>query len=102
MAKKVNLLTSLTPVLINILEKEIIKQALIKLVGSTVGFKAWLVKFAIEEIIIDEVVVPGVEYAERKLILFYDKKKGQYAYKELEEAANQGDIDRWRAAARRM
>lgn len=102
MVKKVSLFDKLTPALVNILEKEITKALLIKLIGQTVGFKAWLLKFAIEEIIIDEIIEPGVEYVERKVILFYDKVKGHYVYKELEESASNGDLDAWRAAARRM
>lgn len=90
------------PALINALEKEIVKQALIKLVGSTVGFKAWLVKFVVEEIVIDEVLVPAIEYGERKLTLIYDKAQGRYVYKKLEEAADNIDVDEWRAAAHRM
>lgn len=102
MAKKVNALDSIMPVLINILEKEIIKQALIRIVGSTVGFKAWLVKFVIEEVVIDEVLVPAIEYGERKLTLIYDKAQGRYVYKKLEKAADNIDIDEWRDAASRM
>lgn len=104
MVKKVSqtIFDRLVPALVNILEKEITKALLIKIVGSTVGFKAWLVKFVIEEVVIDEIIEPGVEYGERKVILFFDKVKGHYVYKNLEEAASNGDLAAWRAAARRM
>lgn len=100
--KKNNLFDKLVPALVNILEKEITKAVLMKVVGSTVGFKAWLVKFVIEEVVIDEIVEPGIEYGERKVILFYDKIKGRYVYKSLEDATNSDDLLAWRRAARRM
>lgn len=100
--KKPSFFDKFVPALINILEREIVKAVLIKVVGSTVGFKAWLIKFVIEEVVIDEIIIPGVDYGERKLILFFDKAEGRYVYKKLEEASASGNVDDWRAAARRM
>ena len=100
--QKLNILDRLMPALVSILEKELTRALLIKIVGSTTGFKAWLAKFVIEEVLIDEVIVPGLEYGERKLILIYDKANGHYVYKKLEEAADNGNLNEWRNAAREL
>lgn len=72
-----------------------VKLALIKLIGTTVGFKAWLIKFVLENLI-DEVGIPVVNAGVVEVKYYFDKKDGTKVAIKIEKARSgddQGDYD---------
>lgn len=78
--------------LINFLKGAAVKYALKKLLGSAVmgGFRAWLVKFIVEELF-EYVAEPIIKLAVRKSLLVYDKGIGKIRIKRIEKAKEEGD-----------
>tara|TARA_R110002012_G_scaffold168596_1_gene332135 strand:- start:3505 stop:3819 length:315 start_codon:yes stop_codon:yes gene_type:complete len=68
-----------------------VKLALKKILGSAVagGFKAWLIKFAVEELV-DEVGIPVVNAGIVEVKFYFDKKNGEKVSIKIEKARESG------------
>tara|TARA_Y100000296_G_C5180060_1_gene263671 strand:- start:10543 stop:10845 length:303 start_codon:yes stop_codon:yes gene_type:complete len=87
-----DLLEKLKELFLKHLKGELVKLALKKLLGSATagGIKGWLIKTTVEYLY-DEFFVPLFLYAERKGLLYWDRRQGKIAYRRLEEAKDEHD-----------
>lgn len=88
-------MSKLLDLIIEQLKGAAIKAALVHLVKTSVGFRAWIVKFLVEELF-EEVIEPAIKMSFRKMKYEYDRKEGEILVKKIQEAReneNQTDYD---------
>lgn len=78
--------------ILSVLKTKAVELALSKIVGATVGFKAWLVKFVIKYAF-DQLAEPVIELALRKGQLVIDKTNGKIIYLKVKKAKQDGNKD---------
>lgn len=69
-----------------------IKAALVHLIKTSVGIKAWIVKFLIEELF-EEIVEPLTKLALRKVKYEYRKHEGEVIIEKIKEARENKNED---------
>lgn len=72
------------------LKGEAVKRALVALIGSSAGFKAWVLSFLLD-FAFDRVVVPLINLLIDKGQLLYDIQKGRLVVKKYKKAKEDGD-----------
>ena len=82
----------LTNTLLNILQDRVVKSALSRLIGTTAGFKAWVLKFVLDEFY-DDIAEPVMKLAIRKGLKAYDVSKGGYYNAKFYKARDKKDWD---------
>ena len=90
MAKKVR------DLLLSILEKEAVKLALKKLLGSATsgGVRAWFIKFIIKNIVFDKAVEPITKAAFIEMNYYYSRHEGRKLIRELKESEDAEEYSR--------
>jgi len=78
--------------ILSVLKTKAVELALSKIVGATVGFRAWVVKFAVKYLF-DELAEPVIELAMRKGQLVIDKTSGKIIYLKTMKAKQDGKKD---------
>jgi len=79
-------------IVLDILKGQAVKLALIKLIGTTVGFKAWLVRFVLENFI-EEIGEPVVRAGIVEIKYYFNKKNGEKVAIKIEKARSGDDQD---------
>lgn len=88
-------MSKLLDLIIEQLKGAAVKAALVKLVKTSVGFRAWIIKILVEELF-EEVIEPAIKMSFRRLKYEYDRKEGEIIVKKIDEArqnGNQADYD---------
>jgi hypothetical protein len=62
--------------------------------GAAVGFKAWLIKFVVEELI-EEVGIPIINALQVETLYTYDRLTGKVMAKKLNQARRDGDAQEY-------
>lgn len=95
--KSKSILDDVWKVILEQLKGQAIELVLVKLIGTTVGFKAWLIKFVLENFI-DEIGEPVVKAGIVEVKYYFDKKDGTKVSIKIEKARNSGDQDSYDSA----
>lgn len=66
--------------------------------GAGAGFKAWLIKFVVEELI-EEVGIPIINALQVETLYSYDRMTGKVMAKKLNRAREDGDAQNYNDAA---
>ena len=77
---------------VSILKSKIVKMAVVRLIGVSAGFKAWVLSMVLKYIF-DLVAVPIINLAIRKGMLVYDTARGKIIVKKLKKAKEDGNED---------
>lgn len=90
----------LKPKLIEHLKGKAVKLALKTFLksGAGVGFKAWLIKFIVEELI-EEVAIPVINALQVEVVYIYNRETGKVMAKKLNQAREDGDAEAYDNAA---
>ena len=88
-------LKQLLPFLLNFLQSEAIKASLKLLFKSVIpsGFKLWLVKYVVKEILFDKAITPAVKRIFLEIGYSFDVLEGHILIKRLNNAENQQEYD---------
>ena len=75
------------------MKKVLIKQALIQIVGKTIGLRAVLLAKLVS-FFMDKLILPGFDFLARKGIMVIREREIKISIKQLKEAQNETDLDR--------
>jgi len=80
---------------IEFLKSRIVTTALLKILGKTAGFRAWIITFILEKAF-KMIAEPTINTAIRKGLLVYDKTRGKILLKRVMEAKEEGNEEGYR------
>lgn len=80
----------LLEMVLSILKTKAVELVLAKFIGTAVGFKAWIAKFAVKYLF-DHLAEPVIELVFRKGQLIIDKATGDIHYKRAQNAKEDGN-----------
>ena len=79
------------------LKDKVVKTALIHLLGTTAGWKAWILKFIVTELF-EEVVEPMIKALFREIGHGVDKAEGKRKFQKIQEAMREEDPSKYDSA----
>lgn len=80
---------------IKLLKNKVVQTALLKILGKTTGFRAWVISFILEKAF-KMIAEPIINTAIRKGLLVYDKTRGKILLKRVMEAKEEGNEEGYR------